>query len=338
MELNMENEVRLILPNNLYDDILKVVESDVNFNNFKNKTVLITGAGELLGFYLACAALISNDLYSTNISVIAVDKNDDIFKKYGKLTYREDIEFIVSENLSGFGSAKADFIIHTKTPESDKEITGVLDYIKLTEAQSVICSGSEIYGDVFNGKDKISETDMGYCDSFKPDNLKIQLERALESAAQSLVKENLDIKLVRLSKVFGALAGDKQFIRTVRNVITKSDFIIDEKDGVLESFIYVTDAAAAVLKILTEGESGGIYNVASNYAASNHITAQFCVKLFENLGIKIIYQNKPKGLSPMAPTVKVLDISRLKSLGFTPEVELKDAVVTTAKILYELKN
>ena len=337
----MENEVRLLLKNNLYEDVLKITESDVNFNNFKNKTVLVTGAGELLGYYLCLALLASNDLYATGIKVIAADRSDGIFKSYGKLTYREDIDFIVGENYSNLTTVKADYFIHTDIPESDKEITSVLEFIKENKAHSVICFDSSIYGDVFNGRDKISETDTGYCDSFNPESTAVQLQRIFESTALGMADEfGLDIKSARICRVYGALRSkyNRDFIKTVNCVIEKSNIEIGEKDGNLESFIYVTDAAAAVLKILIEANSGEIFNAASTNAASTHIIAQYCVKLFENLKIEIIYKKTPKGLSPMAPTVKVLDTTRLEKLGFRPSVELKDGIVMTAKILYEMKD
>ena len=39
----------------------------------------------------------------------------------------------------------------------------------------------------------------------------------------------------------------------------------------------------------------------------------------------------------MAPTIDNLNNNKLKSLGFTPEVELQDGIVRAVKNLYEVR-
>lgn len=336
----MENEVKLFLPINLYDDILRVTKSDIDFSKFNNKTVLITSAGEMLGFYLVCAFLTGNDINNTNTRVIAVDNDDSLFKQYGKLTYRNDIEFIVSKDYSNL-TEKADYVIHTKKPESEIEILNILEYIKSNKCASVINFDADIYGDVFNGKDSICENEAGYCDCFNTEDYSIQLERLFESAAKVAAKEyNLDIKFTRLSQLFGyrKYGNHSGYFKIFNNVADKQNIEIQKSDGKLRGYVYVTDAASAVIKVLTDGKTCAAYNVSSDYVASNHIIAKYCVKLFENLDIKVVYKEKRASLSPMEPTIYNLDNSKLKALGFTPEVELQDGIVRALKIIYEEKN
>lgn len=334
----MENEVKMILNLNLYEDILRIAQSDINFSKFRNKTVLISGAGELLGFYLVCSLLISNDINGTNAKIITLDKNDSIFKIYGKLTHRIDIDFIVSSDFSNLQNNKADFFIHTQKPESEAEICNIINYIKTNNCNSVICSFSDIYGDVFNGQDVISEEDIGYCDSYKPESSSIQLQRLFEAAAVSASKEfNLDIKLSRLCQIFGYREyGNKtDYIKIFKKVAEKENIEITQSDKTLSSYIYVTDAAEAIFTVLTKGKSSEIYNISSGFIASNHIIAKYCVKLFEHLGIKIIYKDKEKTLSPMAPTLDALDNSKLKALGFIARTDMQNGIVRAIKNLYE---
>lgn len=338
-ESGMENEVRLLLPTNIYEDIKRSTKSDVNFFSLKNKSVLIAPADELLGFYLVCSILISNDIYGTNTKVIAVGSTDAIFKKYGKLTYRSDIEFTVSKDFSGI-TERCDYVIYTKKPESQIEIAGLINYIKANKSISLIGCDSEIYGDVFNGKSSISEKDMGYSDCHNPSSSAVQLERVLESAAKiAAAQYKLDIKFARICQIFGykAYGNHSGYIKIFRNVSDKKNIEIEKSDKTLRSYIYVTDAASAVIKILTDGKTSEVYNISSGYLASNHIIAKYCVKLFENLGIKIIYKDKESFISPMAPTLDNLENTKLKALGFTPETELQEGIVRAIKNLYEVK-
>lgn len=167
----MEYEVKQLLNPNLYSDIFSITDGSTVFSRFNNKTVLITGAGQLLGIYLASAFLINNDLSSAGTKLIAVDSSEDLFRKYGKLTNRADIDFIVSRDYSALHSVNADFVIHTENLSAldpEPAVINLLNYIKRTGARAVINTYSDVYGDVFNGKDKICEDDMGYVNPAKP--------------------------------------------------------------------------------------------------------------------------------------------------------------------------
>lgn len=336
----MENEVKLLLDTTLYEDILNITESDINFTEFKNKTVMISGASQLVGFYTVCSFLISNDLYDTNIKVIAVDRDDSLFKRFGKLTQRADIDFLVSKDFSNLNTVKTDYFIHTLKPDSENEILNIINFIKNSKPVSLINSFSDIYGDVFNGKDSISEKDYGYLNCQKTDDYPAVLQRMFESAAKLAAKEyNLNIKFSRLCQVFGyrEYGNNPGYIKIFNNVAAKKSIEIQKSDKTLASFIYVTDAACALIKVLVNGETNEIYNISSGYAASNYIIAQYCVKLFDNLKLDIIFKDEAVTLSPMAPTIDVLDNSKLKSLGFENETDLKTGIVRAIKIIYETK-
>ena len=101
-EKDMEFEVNRLLSPYLYNDILSSIKR-TDFSAFTGKTVLITGASKPLGYYLACALLINNDLNSEGAKLIAVDSSDKLMEKFGKLTYRGDIDFVVTRDYSYLG-------------------------------------------------------------------------------------------------------------------------------------------------------------------------------------------------------------------------------------------
>ena len=337
----MEYEVKKLLNKGLYSDILSVVDGDTDFTGFKNKTVVITGASKLLGYYLACAMLISNDLYATDISVVAVDENETLFERYGKLTYRKDIDFIVSRDYSGLTLNTADFVIHCEDFRNlDSEaVINLLSFIKKHSATSVICTDSEVYGDVFNGKDRISETDMGYSDFTKPALNTVQTQRMTESLALKLARDcSLDIKLARLCKIYGADSEDSTLGEIVDNVIHGRNLVVDMKKSKPQSYSYVTDAAEAVLTVLLNGKSAEIYNIASNCVASYFQFASECVRIYPKKELRLIRKGNTVALSPMAPTLPVLDITKLCSIGFTPRVELSEGVKRFVEITAERRD
>lgn len=341
----MEYEVKQLLNPYIYNDILSITNGDIDFTRFKNKTVLITGAGQLLGFYLACAFLINSDLNNTNTKVIAVDKSDVIFKKYGKLTFRNDIDFAVSNTYSDLQCDKADFVIHTESYvglNNNSAISNLLDYIKTSSASAVINTYSDIYGDVYNGKSKISEEDIGYTDCSNPACHSIQSQRMAETFALKFAKDNnIDIKLSRLCTIYGPweFNGNSSYINILSNALQKHNLLVGPNDCKTNSLCYVTDAASALLKILLNGESFETYNISAGYSASTKDFAEECVKIFSDYDIKVIYKGKSKEthLSPMSPTKNILDNTKILSLGFTPKVDLQMGIVRSAKIMAENK-
>ena len=106
--------VKDLLKPYIYEDLLTVAKCPIDFSLFKNKTVLITGAGDLLGYYLVSAFLINNDLLKLNTRVIAVDCKDYLLDRYTELSSRNDVEFLVSESYDNLGAYNADFVIHRK--------------------------------------------------------------------------------------------------------------------------------------------------------------------------------------------------------------------------------
>lgn len=333
-------DIKTLLPKNLAEDITRITESDINFSRFENKTVLISSACSMLGFYTVCAFLISNDLYDTGIKVVAADNSDEIFSRYGKLTQRSDIDFLVTEDFSNLHNTKADFIINIAPPKTESEISNLISYVKENKPSVVINSFSDIYGDVFNGRDMIFESDLGYLDSFKPECRSALLERAFESCAKLISRQyGIDIRFSRLCQVFGCkeYGLNPSYMKVFKDVVEKKKIEILQSDRELKSYIYVTDAAVALIKILLDGSACEAYNVSSGYVASNHIIAEYCVKLFQDIGIEIIYTEKEKTLSPMASTIDVLDNAKLKALGFSCETDMQTGILRAVKIIYEAK-
>lgn len=334
----MDYEVKKLLSNKLYCDILSITDGDTDFTEFKNKTVVITGAGKLLGYYLACAMLISNDLYTTNIAVVAVDASEKLFERYGKLTYRKDIDFIVSSDYSELTADKADFVIHTENFNNldNRVVVNLLSFIKKHRATSLISTDIKVYGEVFNGKDKILETDMGYSDFTNPEFNTIQTQRMTESLAIKLAEDcSLNIKLARLCKVYGADSEDSAFGEIIDNAVHGRNLVVDLKQSKPQSYCYVTDAAEAVLAVLLSGKSAEIYNIASNCVASNFQIASECVRIYPEKELKLIRKGNTVALSPMAATLPMLDITKLAALGFKPRVELRDGVKRCVEITAE---
>ncbi len=332
----MEFEVNKLLSPYIYNDILGLSKR-VDFKPFTDKTVIITGAARPLGIYLSTAFLINNDLNNAETKIIAVDTDDKIFERYGKLTYRGDIDFVVSRDYSYFGGETADYIIHTQSfDELDRfdAAVNLMNFIKNSHAATVLAFESGIYGEVFNGKAQISEADaFGYIDFSKSKAFDTQASRMVQSLAVKLAREyNADIKLAVLSEVYGA--GTARWHELLTNVSGKRNVLVDQSE-MPQSVIYIADAAAALVTILLKGTKGEAYNVASDYALNSAILAEKCSEYIYGGELKVIFTGKQASLSPLSPTLKILDNTKLKTLGFNAEFDLKSGITRTLSIMSE---
>ena len=75
----------------VYKDVYEITRTEIPWEDFNNKTILITGAGGFIGYYLTASLLLRNDLHNQNIKVLGMVRNEENAKlKYGSLLNRND--------------------------------------------------------------------------------------------------------------------------------------------------------------------------------------------------------------------------------------------------------
>ena len=336
--------IKNILKENIYTDIQSIV-SNTDFSYFKNKTVMVTGASKLLGYYLTCAMLVSNDENQTNTKVIAVDTNDSLFKKYGKVTHRTDLDFMVSDDFSNLQTDKVDVIIHCDTNHkvnTINAITNILDFAKNNTVRSILLAADmDIYGTVFNGSNTLNESDQGYINLQSDAGCHAQAQRMAENITKKFSQDyNVDVKLVRLCNVLGGIKMNENdtYSPILSSVAKKHNITITKDDCKVESCCYVTDCVTAVLTVLAKGKSQETYNISADLIASPRKVSELCTTMYPDYKIKVILK-KDVGASnypsPMNPTMRVLDNKELLALGFTPQVKLEESIIRSIKIINE---
>lgn len=354
----MDYKVKSHLHPYVFEDIKTITDSDINWPCLCNKTVLITGGNGFIAFYIVCALLIRNDVFKSNIKVKALVRNrEKAEKKYGELLNRDDLELIVQDVCVPFDFDRADFVIHAASQASayyfendpagtiDANLTGTLnalEYAKKSNCEStLIVSSLKVYGSVFNGKSSISENDLGYIDIDSYKNCYAQGKRAAETLGCCYARQyNMNVKIARPAYIYGAasLDDDRVWAQFISNVVKKENILLKSNGAALRSFCYVTDTAAALLKILLDGESETTYNIAN---PKSDVTirdfAKAAVNAFPKLKLKLSFANpddeKEPVPSPMSQTPEILDPTRLNKLGWKAEVDLTQGIKRSVKIM-----
>lgn len=353
-------EVKQFLKSSLYKNILEIAEYPVDWKNFKNKTVLLTGAGGFIGFYLTLAFLLRNDLYGDNIKVLALVRSKNrAEQKYGELLNREDLSLVVQDVCEPIKSEKADYVIHLASQASNIQFendpvgtmnanlsgtVNVLEFARKNNAVSLIVSSLKVYGRLETGRDRIFEEDNGYIDQTSYKNCYAVAKRASETLAASYVKQyGMSVKLARPSYIYGAssLDDDRVWANFIANVVKRENILLKSNGATYRSFCYVTDTCTALLTVLLKGENAYPYNISDE---NSNITirgfARTATEVFADRNLILSFANKEDEQEPPLYkegdlTPEVMDSTKLKQLGWKSNVDIKEGIKRAVEILEE---
>lgn len=358
MVYNVKDNVK----KNVYSDINEIISADINWSRFNNKTVLVTGAGGFIGSFLVLSFLARNDVYNDGIKVIALVRNEQRAKaKYGDLLERDDFVLCVQDVADDIKADRADFVIHAASQASNIQFendpvgtinanllgtANVLDFARESKSEAaLIISSLKVYGKLYNGKKSIAEDDIGYIDFTSYKNCYAVGKRASETLAASYSKQfGMNIKIARPSYIYGAssLDDDRVWAQFIANIVRKENILLKSNGAAKRSFCYVTDTVTALLVILLEGENTLPYNI--SYEKSDTTIRGFAkaaCEVFPERNISLSFANPEdeaepvEDISPLAPTPEIMDSTRLRALGWKPQVDLKEGIRRSVNILEE---
>lgn len=328
-------------------DTREIVESSfINWDYYKNSTILITGATGLIGSQIVWALISANKNLNTNIKIIALvrdmQKVKAIFPSY--LPYIKFIKQDIKEQLVYKGNV--DYIIHTANTTSSKEMfqnpsntidtiingtKNILEFAKKKKVKSLIyLSSMEVYGEIPIDKNiKLKESDYGYLDILKPRNSYPEGKRSAESLCAAYYYEfGLPVKIARLSQIIGAAVDyddNRVFAQFARNIVEKQDIVLKTKGETIRSYCYITDAVIAILAMLEKGKNGNSYNVANpdTTCSIKEMAEMLCKKYPSSKVCFDLNQNTDYYLKVIN---YYLDISELQNItGWKPFIGIEEA-------------
>lgn len=321
------------------EDIDFVLDSDVKWESFRNKTVLITGAYGTLLSYVTWTLLRLNERDPTlNVNVIALVR--DTQKAAGKFS-----EYVASEHLTLVRhdlasridiSERVDFIIHgagygspqwfTRDPVAVllPNVIGTYHLLEFARARSIesflFFSSGAVYS-AWPPHEIVSENEGGYLDPLDVANSYAEGKRVAETMCKCWHHQfKVPVRMVRSAHIYGPtmdIDKDNRLVASFVNDIVNGRPLTIKSDGLARrSFCYIADATVAYFKVLLEGAQGEAYNVGNDRAyVSVRDLAEILVATFPEL--KLTIDAAPPALDGSTTSNRMLISSRkIENLGW----------------------
>lgn len=328
-------------------DIDIILNNPIDWEIFRDKTVLVTGATGRLGMYIVETISKANIDWNLNITIIILARNLDKIKKvFGdslQLPYIHTLVQDITEAITWEGDV--DYIFHTAGLASPRDFTlspvdtlwghvqgtrNVLELARTNKCKKVLyVSTVEIYGE-WTAETGIKETDMG---PQKCDNARAcypEAKRVCETMLAAYEEQyGIHYVGVRLCHTFGpgiVLDDGRAFSEFIRNVIEGKDIILQTDGSAMRTYTYVADAIAAMLIAFTKGRDS-YYNIAN---LDNLISIRDLAELIAGLDTTgkthVRYAvNSEQKLKYLPFKLGIMNVDRISELGWKPQVGVEEA-------------
>lgn len=328
-------------------DIEIILNNPIDWEKFRNKTILVTGATGRLGMYIVAALSKADIDWNLNLRLLVMARSEEKLKQVFRASlHLPNIRTIVqdiTEPIRYAGSIH--YIFHTAGLASPQDFTNtpvdtlwghvqgthnILELAREKNTEKVLyVSTVEIYGE-WKREEGIRETDMGpmHCDQARA--CYPEAKRLCE-AMLAAYKAQYGISYVgiRLCHTFGpgiSLYDGRAFSEFLKNALNSEDIVLHSDGSAMRTYTYVADAIGGALLAFTKGTED-YYNIANT---DNLISIRDLAELIAGLDIrkksKVVYADTEKQKLQYLPfKLGIMDISRITALGWTPQVGIEDA-------------
>ena len=346
----------------------KIVDEDINniiidsglvnyIDYLNNKTILITGASGMIGSYLCLSFIKLNELYNTNIKIIASVRNVD--KLVDNIRYDNNVEILIHDVIEPYNiNCDIDYIVHAASPASPKIMSkypvetnlantlGTINTLKLAHDKNtkgyMFISSREIYGEPNPSQSIFTEDgNLGQVNPLIPRNGYAEGKKAAENLCSSYKEEyGLNTKIVRLAHTYGpGMSIDDGRVQAdfLKNVINNEDVVLKSDGSSVRTYTYISDAITAMLMVLFKS-SELVYNIADeNSVVSIKELAECLVNISPGKKLKLVFDIPDGGTKGTASfKTGILSTEKIrKELNWKPRYSIQEGFSRTIDHLEE---
>ncbi len=344
-----------IYENKLYtQDVATVAALPLPWEKLQDRSILISGAGGLVGSFLSDVLMYRNSHYSLNCTVFAMGRNEAKARERFA-DYWDDalFRFVCHDINLPYEGEKVDYIIHLAsnthpmayaTDPIGTITTNVFGLYYLLEFASVqgverfaFASSNEIYGE---NRGDVEFFDENYCGYINANTMRAgypESKRCGEALCQAyLAQKGVDVVIPRLTRSYGPtmlMSDTKAISQFIRKAIAGQDIVLKSDGTQYYSYTYVADAVSGLLTVLLLGEKGQAYNIA--HKTSDIMLKDLARIIAETTGKEVIFElpdaTEKAGYS--TATKARLTGDRIQALGWQPQYDIQSGIKRTISIL-----
>lgn len=334
----------------LQKDLVDIAESLPDAEQFRDRTILVSGATGLVGSYLTRVLLAVNRIRGVNLKVIAMIRDPEKANKmFADHQSDPALQLLVADITRKIRfDDRVDYIIHTASVTSSKifvthpvrtihtMLDGTMNILDLAVEKAakgvVYVSSMEVYGITDPEAESISESDLGFIDILNVRSSYSEGKRMAECLCAAYASEfDLNVKIARLAQTFGAgvsLEENRVFAQFAKSVINGQDIMLNTAGRSMGNYCYIGDTVKALILLLTRGQSGEAYNISNE--ASNLSIRDMALLVADEIAqgsIKVRFNDPAEAdRHGYAPDVKMkLNAGKMRALGWKPEIGLAES-------------
>lgn len=346
---------RLSTPTDDTDDA--VAHAGEIWHDFAGAKVLVTGGTGFLGRWLVSSLVRADERFGLDLALTCLTRSPQRFaRECPELAGNRAVTLLQGDvRFFHYPSGAFTHVIHGAVDTSheadsrpfelfDTIVDGTRRTLSFALAAGVrkflFLSSGAVYGPQPAGLEALPETYSGSCSTTDPQSNYGECKRAAEQLC-TLFRDryNLEIKIARLFALMGPhmnFGGHFAAGNFIRDAVLGQPIRLSSDGSQIRSYLYASDAAAWLLRILVDGRNGAAYNVGSDQATTLAGLAERIASLVTSS--KGVSLSSPASAS-QARNRYVPDISLARTeLGLDAWTDLDTAIRRTSNWLARREN
>lgn len=339
------------------EDIAQIIKSDLPWNVFAGKTILVAGACGFLPAYMVEVLLELNAGHlASPVRVVALARNAAAAAKRF-VYYKDDPNFSFLEadvTADFYVEGAVDVIVHAASQASPKyygtdpvgtlsaNVLGTHRLLELARQKGsqgfLFFSSGDVYGQGREGSDLFAEDDYGWLDPTDVRSCYGESKRMGENMCVCWSRQyGVPVKIVRPFHTYGPgmkLDDGRVFADFVSDIVHGRDIQMKSDGSAVRAYCYLSDAVEGYFRVLLQGEVGRPYNIGNEQEQVSVLElAHLLVSLYPEKRLKVhpCQREKGSGYIPSPLSRGCPDSSRVRCLGWAPKIGIAEGFQRTIK-------